>query len=99
YNYTVLPSVPAYVPWDFSLIPTIMMLLLQYKPEMNPFIKAIAFGGLSSFVGGQFFRWIDLYTMEEWKHIYSFIIYIILYLVTHFISKRNKFNVLTDKKG
>jgi len=95
YNYSVVPFIPAYIPWDFSLIPTIVMLLLQYKPGINPFIKAIVFGFLSAFVGGPIFKWIDLYNMEEWKHIFSFGIYMVLYIVTHYISKRNHFRPLS----
>lgn len=99
YNYTVVPAIPAYIPWDFSLIPTIIMLLIQYKPKLRPLIKAIFFGGMSAFVGGPFFVWINLYNMHEWKYIYSFVIYIILYLIIHRISKRQHFNTLKTRNG
>jgi len=94
YSYSVVPAMPAYIPWDLSLIPTIIMLLIQYKPTLHPLIKAIFFGGMSAFVGGPFFTWIDLYNMHEWKSIYSFGIYIIVYLFTHYMSKRSRFNTL-----
>lgn len=92
YNYDVLPFLPSYLPWDFTLIPVIIMTLIQFKPHINPFIKAIVFAGLSSFVGEPFFKWIGTYDPEQWKYIYSFPILIIIYLIAHFICSRNQFD-------
>jgi hypothetical protein len=41
YRYELIPAV-VYVPWDLFLIPTVVMVLLLFKPNMNPWIKAIA---------------------------------------------------------
>jgi hypothetical protein len=31
--------------WDFSLIPVTVMLWLQFKPTINPFLRAVIFLG------------------------------------------------------
>src|SRR4051812_47438726 len=41
YRYNVLPIVPTYFPWDITLMPVSVMILLQVKANGNPFIKAI----------------------------------------------------------
>jgi hypothetical protein len=50
YRYEFIP-VAVYIPWDIFLIPTVVMLLLLFKPHINPWIKAV-FLGLISSLGG-----------------------------------------------
>ncbi|MFD2703647.1 CBO0543 family protein [Paenibacillus shunpengii] len=45
YHWEVIPFMPANFPWNFSLLPVTVMFLNQYKPEVNPLIKALLFGG------------------------------------------------------
>lgn len=92
YNYDVLPFLPSYLPWDFTLMPVIIMMLIQFKPRVTPFIKAIIFAGLSAFVGEPFFKWIRTYDPEQWEYIYSFPFFVIIYLIAHFISSRKQFD-------
>lgn len=40
YMYEVIPLHPAHIPWNFTLIPVIVMTLIQYRPELSPWIKA-----------------------------------------------------------
>jgi len=94
YNYDVLPFLPSYLPWDFTLIPVIIMSLIQFKPHSNPFIKALIFAGGSAFIGEPFFKLIKTYSPEHWKYIYSFPFLFVIYLLAHFISKRNEFDKL-----
>ena len=72
YEYKVLPTIPAYIPWDFSLFPVAIMLLLQYKPNFSPYIKSILFGASSAFIGEPFFASIKLYSPINWRYLYSF---------------------------
>jgi xanthine/uracil permease len=88
YNFDVLPLLPSYLPWDFTLIPVIIMFLIQFKPRSNPFIKALIFAGGSAFIGEPFFESIKTYTPENWKYIYSFPFLFCIYLLGHFISCR-----------
>ncbi|MBO1511202.1 hypothetical protein [Metabacillus bambusae] len=62
--------------------------LIQNKPNINPFIKVIVFPVFPSFIAEPFLIWIGLYQPLNWKHIYSFPIYIGIYLLTNYISKR-----------
>jgi xanthine/uracil permease len=98
YNYDVLPLLPSYLPWDFTIIPVIIMFLIQIKPDSHPFIKALIFAAGSAFIGEPFFSWIKTYTPENWKYIYSFPFFICIYLLGHFLSKRGGFNKITEKK-
>ncbi len=91
YKFEVLPVIPAYEPWDFTLLPVSAMFLLQFKPHMHPFIKALLFGGITAFIGDPLFQWIGLYDPVNWKSIYSFPIYFIIYLIAHYLSRRQKF--------
>ncbi|WP_227939525.1 CBO0543 family protein [Alkalihalobacillus deserti] len=88
YVYEVFPFIPSYFPWDFSLLPVIIMVFIQIKPTTHPLIKGITFSGISSFLAEPFFIGIGLYRLLNWEHIYSFPIYIVIYLMADYISKR-----------
>jgi hypothetical protein len=55
YRYNVIPIVPTYFPWDTTLMPVTLMMLLQIKASVNPLIKAIFFGLFSGYVAEPFF--------------------------------------------
>lgn len=81
YDYKIFPDVLMFVPWDYSLFPVGIMFMLQIKPEISAFIKAILFASLTAFIIEPFYSWIGLYQPVHWKYWYSFIIYISLYLI------------------
>ncbi|WP_227940094.1 CBO0543 family protein [Alkalihalobacillus deserti] len=91
YRYELLPA-EAYIPWDFFLLPTVIMLLLLFKPHINPWFKAIFLGVLVSFVGLPMLSWLGLYEPINWNYIYSFPIMMVIYFLAHFISRRNIFS-------
>ncbi len=64
------------------------MFLNQYKPEVNPLIKALLFGGFSAFVAEPISQMADLYHPIHWKHIYSFPIYVGLYFMSSSIARK-----------
>ncbi|MGO4887634.1 CBO0543 family protein [Anaerobacillus sp. MEB173] len=92
YKHAVLPFIPAFAPWDTTLLPVVIMTLLQIKPTVSPYVKGLIFAGLTAYVGEPFFNWIDLYEPTVWKHIYSFPIYFILYLISHCIYNAESFH-------
>ncbi|NRD77311.1 hypothetical protein HPT25_07340 [Bacillus sp. BRMEA1] len=92
YRYNVLPIVPTYFPWDITLMPVSVMILLQVKANGNPLIKAILFGLFSAYLAEPFFHWLEIYVPTKWRYTYSFPIQIILYLVAHYLSRREKFS-------
>ncbi|MFC0471891.1 CBO0543 family protein [Halalkalibacter kiskunsagensis] len=92
YSGKLLPTIPSFSPWDFSLIPVITMLWLQFKPTLHPFLKAIIYSTFISFIGEPLIEWIGLYSSGQWTPFYSFPIYIVIYLVAYRISKAKTFN-------
>jgi hypothetical protein len=58
------------MPWDFTLFPISVMILLQFKPKINAYIKAIVFAFLSAFVFEPLFSSIGMYHMTHWKYWY-----------------------------
>ncbi|MGP4038348.1 CBO0543 family protein [Gracilibacillus sp. D59] len=91
YNYELFPWIPAFAPWDFTLIPVIIMGLIQYKPHFSPTIKAFVFSFLSAFVGGNIFKYFDFYTNIHWSEYYSFPIYFLLYFIGHWASRLSNY--------
>lgn len=99
YRYNVIPAIPTYFPWDFTLMPLAIITMLIIKPRVNPWIKAIVFALLASFVGEPLFNWADVYVLEKWKYIYSVPIQIVLYLTAHLLfTTRNKFSPYGERK-
>ncbi|MDQ0337903.1 magnesium-transporting ATPase (P-type) [Caldalkalibacillus uzonensis] len=89
YHIDVIPTIPSFIPWDFSLLPVAAMLVIQVKPQLHPWLKALLFAGLAAYIGEPLFDWLGHYHPKEWKHIYSLPIYALIYLAAHYLSKRN----------
>lgn len=94
YNIDIILLFPCLVIYDLSLLPVATMVFLQYKPGMNPFIKAVIYSGVCSFVVQPLFEWLRFYNPQYWKHYYSFPIFIWLYLLAHFCVTRESFEKL-----
>ncbi|MED4224422.1 CBO0543 family protein [Neobacillus cucumis] len=94
YSGRLLPTIPTFFPWDYSLIPVSLMVSLQFKPHINRFLKAIIFSALTAFIGEPFFMWLGYYTEIKWSVLYSFPIYIVIYLITDRISRAKSFDAL-----
>jgi len=91
YQYAVVPFIPSSIPWNTSLLPVFVMFLIQIKSESNPYIKALIFATISAFIGEPVAVWIILYDPVNWKYLYSFPIYIVLFLISHHIYYRKLF--------
>ncbi len=91
YKSKVIPVIPAFIPWDITLMPVSVMFLIQYKPNISPYIKGTIFGFTTAFIAEPFFQLIGLYETKQWEFVYSFPIYLLIYLVSNHISKRNSF--------
>ena len=50
YDWKIFPTIPMYLPWDYTLLPVSIMLLLQFKPKINKYIKAITFSFMCAFI-------------------------------------------------
>jgi hypothetical protein len=98
YRYHVIPVLPTYFPWDITLMPVAVIVLLQIKPLVNPWYKAIFFALLASYGGEPFFDWLGVYEPKNWRYSYSIPIQIAIYLSAHYLNKRNQFTKLTEEK-
>jgi membrane-bound metal-dependent hydrolase YbcI (DUF457 family) len=92
YLYTPFPYLHTFfMPWDLTLFPVLVMLLIQYKPRINPYIKAVLFSLFTAFVFEPFFTWINIYVPFKWKHYYGVPIYIFIYIIANGVSRRSNF--------
>ncbi len=92
YPYNVFPFITGYLPWDLTLLPVSMMLMIELKPSLNHFLKGIIYGALAAFIGEPIAMWLDLYEPIRWKSIYSFPIYVLLFLLSNYIAKGKPFH-------
>jgi hypothetical protein len=95
YTGKVIPSIPSYVPWDWVILPVFVMTLIQFKPKISPILKAIIFASVSTFIGEPLFLWLGFYVIKDWNILYSFPVYIILYLLANRISKCKNFEPIS----
>lgn len=98
YRYDLFPPVNTYLPWDMLVIPTLILVLLRLKPRINPFLKALLFAAIGSFVGLPLLHWLELYVPLDWSYFYSFPILFIIYLIADFMSKRHTFAPLQEEE-
>jgi hypothetical protein len=92
YRFVVIPFLPSYLPWDLTLMPLTVMFLIQIKPKVNPLIKAAIFAILASYIGEPIFRWLGVYVLDDWSTSYSVPIQFLIYLIAHYLSRRDKFS-------
>ncbi len=82
YRYDIEPLFPRLIPMNFSMLPVGYMLIYQYFPKWKSFITVnLIVSLLYTFVGEPVFVKTGIYVMFEWRHLYSFPIYIILAVV------------------
>lgn len=99
YTAKVIPLMPPLFPWDSTLMPVTVMTFIQYKPKISPYIKAITFAAIASFVMEPAAVWLGLYKPLLWKHIYSFPIFAVIYLAANWLSRRERFEQIQAKKS
>jgi len=91
YHADVVPFSPSFIPWDITLLPVSITLLIQYKPHVSPILKSVIYSGITSFVMEPALKWLGFYWPKHWEYYYSFPIYILIYLIAHYISSRSAF--------
>ena len=85
YPYKLIPFLPQYISWDFTAMPVTVMLAYQIFPNMKPWIKALLYSGIASFIIQPAAIWLHLYYPMKWKNWYSFPIIFLIYLVGYSI--------------
>jgi hypothetical protein len=97
YPVKVVPVATLNFSYRLSVLPVFVMLLLQYKPNFNRYLKAVFFGALSAFIGMPILAKFDLYKKVDWSFTYSFFILTSFYLLAHWFSRLNTFEKLEKK--
>lgn len=91
YDSIVTPLPNLGLPWDYSLFPVGIMIIIQFCPKINAYIKSAGFAFVTAFIYEPFFVWIAMYHQTNWKYWYSFVIYIPLYLFFNYIYESKLF--------
>jgi hypothetical protein len=89
YPINVIPTMPAYIPYDISILPTEFLLFIQFKPRTSPWIKGIILSAFNTFAGEKFLKILHFYQPLNWSWMYSFPLYFIIFLVAYWIVKRS----------
>jgi hypothetical protein len=95
YRYEVLPTIPAYLPYDLALMPVVVMSLIQFKPNISPILKALTFAVLTAFIGEPLIVMLKIYNPITWQYYYSVPIYFVIYLIANWLFTRKKYSQLT----
>lgn len=93
YSVDVIYFIPPQMLWNFSLIPVTVMLIIQYKPFIKPIKKALFFA-TGAVIVEFIFDILGFYEPLKWKLYYSFPVNFIIYLIAHYISRRDNFKNL-----
>jgi hypothetical protein len=75
-------------------MPVGIMTLIQAKPKINPWFKAILFALATSYLAEPFFHWLTVYEPSHWRYSYSVPIQVAIYMCAHYISRRSNFSDL-----
>ena len=79
YRYDLEPLFPRLIPMNFSMLPIGYMLVYQYFTKWKTFIIAnILLAAIFAFVGEPIFVFVKIYVLFNWRHIFSFPIYILI---------------------
>ncbi len=92
YPYNMFPFITGYLPWDLTLLPVSIMVMIEILPQWSPIVKGFIYAILASFVGEPIAIALDLYKPIHWNSPYSFPIYILLFLLSNKVAKSKKFN-------
>lgn len=91
YSGKLTPSFPAWLPFNFCMLPVTIMYLIQTKPHIAPWKKAIFYGLFTSFIGEPIFVWAGYYVLTGWEYYYSVPIYALMYLFLDWLTKRDSY--------
>lgn len=93
----VTPAIPSYIPYDFALMPIVIMFLIQLFSHRNPWIVGLIFGLLTAFLGEPIFQWLGIYEPTNWRHFYSVPIYTVIYFTASKLTQNKQFMDLSSK--
>ncbi|MDR3563707.1 MAG: hypothetical protein P4N59_20050 [Negativicutes bacterium] len=88
YPVDVIPVFPRLTSVDYTAVPIVFMLIYQYFPTWKSFFWALTIvAALFSFVVEPLIAKLGFYVLVKWMYWYSFIIYIIMGLLSRWLTK------------
>ncbi|WEG13332.1 hypothetical protein PU629_02915 [Pullulanibacillus sp. KACC 23026] len=95
----VTPAIPSYLPYDFSLMPVTIMLLIQFTYKVNHWLIGLIYALITSFIGEPIFKWMGIYDPVNWKHIYSVPFYLLIYVSAYKLAFIKTFNSINKESN
>lgn len=92
YTGKLTPSFPAWLPFNFCMLPVSIMFLIQTKPHIAAWKKSLFFGALTAFIGEPIFTWAGYYVLTGWEYVYSLPIYALIFLFADWLTKRETYS-------
>jgi hypothetical protein len=88
YNVSIFPLSPAPFPFDFTIIPILFMLALQYTTSWrNYLIGSIIASSIFSFIIEPLYVWLGIKTLHKFNYLYLFIIVLVVTTAINAIFK------------
>ncbi|MFD0697593.1 CBO0543 family protein [Paenibacillus sp. GCM10027628] len=88
------------LPFQYSMLPVGVMFALQWKPNMNPFLKGILMGGFSAYIVEPIFTQMRFYNPKNWLYTYDVFIYFTIFMVAYWISNMSAWGpIRSDNKA
>ncbi|WP_188455720.1 CBO0543 family protein [Virgibacillus oceani] len=87
YLYEVLPMASNYIPWNFFIIPVLIMFSIQLFPTINAYLKGIVLSLLVSFIGLPLLKFIGIFEIYNWQYVYSFVSMFVIFVLSYQMSK------------
>lgn len=85
----VLPQIALFLPVDYVIVPVIGAILYQKFPKWWKYLLACTItSAIMSFVCEPFAVYIGMYRLISWRYIYSFPIYIAIYVLVKFVTEK-----------
>ena len=82
YRYDIEPLFPRLIPMNFTMLPISYMLIYQYFMRWKTYLIASSIiATCFAFIGEPIFNYLNIYELLNWRHIYSFPIYILLAVI------------------
>jgi hypothetical protein len=91
YPTTVFPLMPSYLPFDFSALPVVTMLFIQFWPKMKPIIKAIIYAFVGSMLFQPLMEYTGLCSHDNWHYFYSIPILFGIYMLADYFATRTTY--------
>ncbi|HZK84010.1 MAG TPA: CBO0543 family protein [Desulfosporosinus sp.] len=86
-----IPLMPPFITWDLCVIPVMTMIVLHYKPNINPLIKSIVLGVFGSLILQPIAQLLGLYSPYRWPHLYSIPMAMMIYLGSNYFYNEFSF--------